>query len=102
MLFRSIYRGSERPQDQGNNLEQGLPLMDDPGTGFLWDNLAKHNLTYRIYGEMLDAAWCRDEKVTSPREVTPSPISAACPSADIKPGEALPANASNPSGRPSP
>jgi hypothetical protein len=76
--------------------------MDDPGTGFLWDNLAKHNFTYRIYGEMLDAAWCRDEKVTSPREGTPSPISAACPSAYIKPGEPLPASASNRNGGPSP
>jgi DNA-binding beta-propeller fold protein YncE len=101
-IWPIIYRGSERPQDQGNSLEQGLPLMDDPGTGFLWDNLAKHNFTYRIYGEMLDAAWCRDEKVTSPREGTPSPISAACPSADIKPGEPLPASASNPNGGPSP
>jgi DNA-binding beta-propeller fold protein YncE len=101
-IWPIIYRGSERPQDQGNNLDQGLPLMDDPGTGFLWDNLAKHNFTYRVYGEMVDSAWCRDEKVTSPREGTPSPLSAACPSAEIKPGEPLPASASNPNGGPSP
>jgi DNA-binding beta-propeller fold protein YncE len=101
-IWPIIYRGSERPQDQGNTLDQGLPLMDDPGTGFLWDNLAKHNFTYRIYGEMVDAAWCRDEKVTSPREGTPSPISAVCPSAEIKPGEPLPASLSNPNGGPSP
>ncbi len=97
-----IYRGSERPQDQQNNLDEELPTMDDPGTGFLWDNLAKHNFTYRIYGEMLDAAWCRDEKTTSPREGTPSPISAVCPSAEIKPGDPLPASLSNPNGGPSP
>ena len=97
-----IYRGSERPIDQGNSLDQKLPLMDDPGTGFLWDNLAKHNFTYRIYGEMVDAAWCRDEKVASRREGTPSPTSAACPSAEIKPGEKLPASLSNPGGGPSP
>jgi len=101
-IWPIIYRGSERPQDQGNTLDQGLPMMDDPGTGFLWDNLARHNFTYRIYGEMLDAAWCRDEKVTSPREGTPSPISAVCPSADIKPGESLPASLSHPKGGPSP
>jgi len=101
-IWPIIYRGSERPQDQGNTLDQGLPLMDDPGTGFLWDNLAKHNFTYRIYGEMVDAAWCRDEKVISPREGTPSPISAVCPSAEIKPGEPLPASASSPNGGPSP
>ena len=97
-----IYRGSERPQNPGNTLDQGIPMPDDPGTGFLWDNLAKHNLTYRIYGEMLDAAWCRDEKTSSPREGTPSPVSTACPSAEIKPGEPLPPSASNPGGGPSP
>jgi len=101
-IWPIIYRGSQRPQDQGNTLDQGLPLLDDPGTGFLWDNLAKHNFTYRIYGEMVDAAWCRDEKVAPPKEGRPSPISAVCPSAEIKPGEPLPASASNPNGGPSP
>lgn len=101
-IWPIIYRGSERPMDQGNSLDQDLPLMDDPGTGFLWDNLAKHNFTYRIYGEMVDATWCKDEKVASPREATPSPSSGACPSAEIKPGEPLPASLSNPTGGPSP
>jgi DNA-binding beta-propeller fold protein YncE len=101
-IWPIIYRGSERPQNPGNTLDQGIPMLDDPGTGFLWDNLAKHKLTYRIYGEMLDAAWCRDEKTGSPREGTPSPVSKVCPSAEIKPGEPLPPNASNPNGGPSP
>lgn len=97
-----IYRGSERPQNPGNPLDQGIPMPDDPGTGFLWDNLARHKMSYRLYGEMLDAAWCRDEKTSSPREGTPSPISAACPSAEIKPGEPLPPSVNNPNGGPSP
>ncbi|HKW31406.1 MAG TPA: hypothetical protein VJN92_00260 [Candidatus Acidoferrum sp.] len=101
-IWPIVYRSSERPQNPGNSLNQGLPVLDDPGTGFLWDNLAKHNFTYRIYGEMLDAVWCRDEKATSPREGTPSPISTACPSAEVKPGEPLPATLSNPNGGPSP
>ncbi|MBV9339972.1 MAG: phosphoesterase, partial [Acidobacteria bacterium] len=100
-IWPIIYRGSERPMDQGNSLDQNLPLMDDPGTGFLWDNLAKHNFSYRIYGEMVDAAWCKDQKALSPRKRTPS-ISAACPSAEINPGEALPPSLSNPNGGPSP
>jgi DNA-binding beta-propeller fold protein YncE len=97
-----IYRGAERPQNQGNTLDQGISMPDDPGTGFLWDNLAKHNLTYRIYGEMLDAVWCKDEKVNSPREGTPSADSTRCPSAEIKPGESLASSVSNPNGGPSP
>jgi len=101
-IWPVMYRGSERPQNPGNTLDQGLPLLDDPGTGFLWDNLAKHNFTYRIYGEMLDATWCKDEKAASPREGTPSPASAACRSAEINPGEPLPPSLSNPKGGPSP
>ncbi len=101
-IWHIIYRGAQRPGDPGNTLDQDLPTMDDPGTGFLWDNLAKHHFTYRIYGEMLDSAWCTDEKVASPREGTPSPVSAACPSAEIKPGETLLASRSNPTGGPSP
>jgi hypothetical protein len=101
-IWPIIYRRSERPQDQGNTLDQDLPMLDDPGTGFLWDNLARHNFSYRIYGEMLDAAWCRDEKVISPKEGTPSPVSAVCPSVEIKPGEPLPRSLSNPDGGPSP
>ena len=100
-IWPIIYRGSERPVDQGNSLDQDLPLMDDPGTGFLWDNLAEHNFSYRIYGEMVDATWCRDEKVASPREGTPSPNSTACPSAEIKPGEPMPPSLSYPNGEPS-
>jgi DNA-binding beta-propeller fold protein YncE len=101
-IWPIIYRGSERPQDPGNTLEQGLPLGDDPGTGFLWDNLAGHNFTYRIYGEMLDLTWCRDEKVTSSSADMPSPVSAACPSTEIRKGDPLPSNVGNPRGGPSP
>ena len=97
-----IYRGSERPQDFGNSLDQGVPDMDDPGTGFIWDNLAKHKLTYRIYGEMMALTWCKDEKVSSPREGRPSPVSGTCPTAEIKKGEFMPDNVGNPRGGPSP
>jgi DNA-binding beta-propeller fold protein YncE len=101
-IWHIIYRGSKRPEDFGNPLDQGVPEMDDPGTGFLWDNLAKHNFTYRIYGEMTDLIWCKDEKVSSPREGTPSPASSECPSPEVKKGDLLPANVGNPRGGPSP
>jgi DNA-binding beta-propeller fold protein YncE len=101
-IWPIIYRGSDRPEDFGDSLEQGVPDMDDPGTGFLWDNLAKHHYTYRIYGEMMAVAWCRDEKVSSPQEGRPSPVSATCPTAEIKKGEPLPSNVGNPPGGLSP
>jgi DNA-binding beta-propeller fold protein YncE len=109
------YRGKERTYDfsgavaEEYPLEQGIPDVDDPATGFLWDNLARHNLTYRIYGELTAITWCKhasggeaSEKMSSPKEGTPSPLSAQCPSAEIKKGDPLPSNIGNPRGGPSP
>ena len=102
------YRSKERTYDSGGSvaeelpLEQGIPDVDDPGTGFLWDNLARRGLTYRIYGEFISAVWCRPERAKSPKEGTPSPDSAPCNVAEIKQGDSLPANVGNPRGGPSP
>ena len=109
------YRSKERTYDSGGSvaeafpLEQGIPDVDDPGTGFLWDNLAKKGLTYRVYGEFIAAVWCKSEKAKSPtrkmgspKEGTPSPNSATCPVSEIKKGEPLPPNVGNPPGGPSP
>src|SRR5271165_721899 len=84
------YRSKERTYDSGGSvaeefpLEQGIPDVDDPSTGFLWDNLARSNLTYRIYGEFIAAVWCKSERAESPMQGTPSPGSATCSVADIK------------------
>jgi hypothetical protein len=83
-------------------LEQGIPDVDDPATGFLWDNLARRGLSYRIYGEFVAAVWCKSEKADSPMQGTPSASSTACPVAEIKKGDPLPANVGNPRGGPSP
>jgi DNA-binding beta-propeller fold protein YncE len=102
------YRSKERTYDADGTvadelpLEQGIPDVDDPATGFLWDNLARRGLTYRIYGEFIAAVWCKSEKVESPKQGTPSPSSATCPVAEINKGEPLPPNVGNPPGAPSP
>ena len=102
------YRSQERTYDSGGSvaeelpLEQGIPDVDDPATGFLWDNLARRGLTYRIYGEFIAAVWCKNEKANSPKEGTPPPSSATCPVAEISKGEPLPPNVGNPRGGPSP
>jgi DNA-binding beta-propeller fold protein YncE len=107
------YRSKERTYDSGGSvadafpLEQGIPDVDDPGTGFLWDNLARHGLSYRVYGEFISAVWCKSDKARmgergSPQDGTPSPDSAVCPLYEIKKGELLPANVGNPRGGPSP
>jgi DNA-binding beta-propeller fold protein YncE len=102
------YRSKERAYDFGGSvadevpLEQGIPDVDDPATGFLWDNLARRGLTYRIYGEFVGAVWCKSEKANSPTEGTPSAFKGTCPTAQIKQGEPLPSNVGQPRGGPSP
>ena len=102
------YRSKERTYDFSGQvaeeypLEQGIPDVDDPGTGFLWDNLAKNRLTYRIYGEMMALTLCKEDRANSPMEGTPSGISGECASPEIKHGEPLPPNVGNPRGGPSP
>ena len=102
------YRSNERTYDSGGSvaeelpLERGIPDVDDPATGFLWDDLARRGLTYRIYGEFIAAVWCKNEKANSPKERRPSPSSATCAVAEISKGESLPPNVGNPRGGPSP
>ncbi len=115
-MWPIAYRSKERTYDSGGTvadaypLEQGIPDVDDPATGFIWDNLARRGLSYRIYGEFISAVWCKKVVIakatsadsTSPKEGTLSPVAAPCPIADIKKGEALPSNVGNPPGGPSP
>lgn len=102
------YRSRERTYDADGTmadelpLEQGIPDIDDPATGFIWDNLAKRGLSYRVYGEFIQAIWCKEQKAKSPKEGTPSPTSAPCPKAEIRKGDPLPEHVGNPRGGPSP
>ena len=102
------YRSKERAYDADGSmaeelpLEQGIPDIDDPATGFIWDNLAKRGLSYRIYGEFVQGVWCSDEKAKSPKEGMSSPISAPCAKAQIRKGDPLPELLGNPRGGPSP
>ncbi len=102
------YRSQERTYDADGTvadelpLELGIPDIDDPASGFLWDNLAKSNLSYRIYGEFIHATWCKNQKAASPKEGTPSADAASCPVSEIKKGDPLPANVGTPRGGPSP
>ena len=102
------YRSKERTYDFSGQvaeeypLEQGIPDVDDPGTGYLWDNLAKNHFSYRIYGEMMALTLCKADRASSPMEGTPSGVAGECVSPDIKHGEPLPSNVGNPRGGPSP
>ncbi|HKH97942.1 MAG TPA: bifunctional YncE family protein/alkaline phosphatase family protein [Candidatus Sulfotelmatobacter sp.] len=107
--WQIAYRGKERTYDfQGQvadefPLEHNQPDVDDPATGFLWDNLARNHVSYRDYGEYVNAQWCNEKrKAASPKEGTPSGQQARCPRTELHQGDTLPPNVGDPHGGTSP
>jgi len=103
------YRGGERLYDyegivsNGYPLEQGISDVDEPGTGYLWGNVARAGLTYRHYGEFVATDWCNDfEEQESPLFGTPRPPGEVCARTFVRPGDPLPGNLGQPHGSPSP
>ena len=107
--WQIAYRGKERTYDFGGSvadevaLDHNEPDIDDPSTGFLWDNIARHGLSYRDYGEFVAAAWCNKiRKVESPQQGTPSAQEATCPRTEVHKGDPLAPNVGDPHGAASP
>ncbi|MFZ0138977.1 MAG: phosphoesterase [Candidatus Sulfotelmatobacter sp.] len=107
--WQIAYRGKERTYDfQGTvadefPLEHNQPDIDDPGTGYLWDNLARNHFSYRDYGEFVNAVWCnKTRKAASPKQGTPSAQEAECPRTELQQGDPLPPNVGDPHAGPSP
>ena len=107
--WQIAYRGKERTYDfQGQfaddfPLDHNQPDVDDPSTGFLWDNLARNHVSFRDYGEFVNAEWCNVKReVASPEEGTPSALKAKCPRTEVNRGDTLPPNVGNPHAGPSP
>jgi DNA-binding beta-propeller fold protein YncE len=101
--WQIAYRGKERTYDFGGSVADEFPLdhnqpdIDDPGTGFLWDNVAHHGLTYRDYGEFVGAEWCNKlRKAGSPKQGTPSAQEVVCPRTEVNKGDTLAPNVGNP------
>ncbi|MCU1304407.1 MAG: hypothetical protein JWQ87_4691 [Candidatus Sulfotelmatobacter sp.] len=101
--WQITYRGHERTYDFGGTVADEYPLdhkqpdIDDPSTGFLWDNVARHGLTYRDYGEFVSAAWCNKlRKAASPKDGTPSAQEVVCPRTEVRKGEPLAPNVGDP------
>jgi DNA-binding beta-propeller fold protein YncE len=96
--WQIVYRSKERGYDFEGGvgdiipLDLGIPDVDDPAAGYLWGSLARHNLTYRNYGEFVDTWWCEDMKQSSPASTgAPKEHPPDCARKEVKPGEDLPA-----------
>ena len=107
--WQIAYRGKERTYDyQGQNadefpLDHNLPDVDEPMTGYIWDNLARNHVSFRVYGEFVNALWCNEKrKAWSPKQGTPSGQESKCPRTVVQQGGTLPPNVGNPHGGVSP
>jgi DNA-binding beta-propeller fold protein YncE len=103
------YRSVERHYDYEGDVAHGFPMdegisdVDEPSTGYLWGNFARHGVTYRNYGEFVATKWCGVKPGTqSPTQGTPMEAGEPCPKIVIKKGEPLPDYLGQPHGSPSP
>jgi DNA-binding beta-propeller fold protein YncE len=102
------YRGKERSYDFQGSVADEIPLdenepdVNDPGTGYIWDNVASHGVSYRDYGEFIYAEWCKPtENKMAVHEDGPPP-SSSCAKDSVRKGELLPSNVGQPHGSSSP
>jgi DNA-binding beta-propeller fold protein YncE len=89
------YRSKERNYDFEGNvsnslpLELGIPDVNEPSTGYLWTNLARHGLTYRHYGEYIESRWCGGKGGEAP-EAERTEAAPQCPVNAVEKGQPLP------------
>ncbi len=97
------YRGHERPYDFEGVVEEGYPLLenipdvDEPGSGYMWTDLAKNHKTLYHFGEFISSKFC-DDSGEAPKD-RPLPEEAGTPEGEhscehpfIHEGDAIPAN----------
>ena len=103
------YRSSERRYDYEGQVSNTYPLLqgiadvDEPGTGYIWADVARHGLTHRNYGEFVASEWCYNAfRTQSPKAGTPEPLAPGCSKPFVKLGEPLPPNLGQPHGSKSP
>ncbi len=103
------YRGKERTYDYEGTvagerpLDQGIPDINEPGGGYVWQNAAHHGLNIRNYGEFAPTTWCKELTTSSPMEgPAESEAAAKCDRRIVKKGDPLPDFLGDPKGGPSP
>ena len=100
--WQQSYRGGERSYDYEGEVSNGYPILEgipdvnEPASGYLWTNLARHGKSLYHFGEYISTTFCVEApstaKQTSPTEGTPEPTATGCAKPAIHKGEPLPAN----------
>lgn len=100
--WQQSYRGRERSYDYegvvSNSIPllQGIPDVNEPASGYLWGNLARHGKTLYHFGEYIATEFCEEKpdhpRQRSPLEGTPEASTTKCLRSAIHKGEPLPVN----------
>jgi DNA-binding beta-propeller fold protein YncE len=94
IAYRSLEREYDSEGSVGDVLpvNEGIPDVNEPSTGYLFNNLARHSKTYRHYGEYVETRWCEELEQSYTPAATGAPNGQVpkCERGDIKPGEELP------------
>jgi DNA-binding beta-propeller fold protein YncE len=97
--WQQSYRGRERTYDFEGVVQNGYPIQEkisdinEPASGYLWTDLARHGKTLYHFGEFVSTKFCDDSgeapKEKSPLEGTPEPTH-FCENPYINPGDDIP------------
>jgi DNA-binding beta-propeller fold protein YncE len=101
--WQQSYRGKERVYDYEGVVENGYPLLEgisdvnEPGSGYLWTDLARNGKTLYHFAEYISTTFCSDTEspapAKSPTEGTPEPPPEQCGAhGSIRHGESIPQN----------
>ena len=95
------YRGAQHGYDfegvvsAGIPLEQHIPDVAEPGTGYMWGNAEKHGRTHYNFGEFIASTFCSDKGAAAAEkdsQMGPLLEGKSCAQRnEVKPGERLPA-----------
>ncbi len=94
------YRGGQHGYDyegvvsQGLPLEQRIPDVVEPASGYLWGNLTRHGKTLYHFGEYISSTFCNDKRgggaQNDPQQGPVLEGHACSVRSEVKPGEQLP------------
>jgi DNA-binding beta-propeller fold protein YncE len=94
--WQQNYRGSQRTYDFEGVVAQGLPLQQkipdvvEPASGYLWGNMDRHGKTHYNFGEYISSSFC-DAKRSGSSQEGPLLEGGHCSHPAIQPGEPIPA-----------
>jgi hypothetical protein len=94
--WQQSYRSGQRTYDYEGVVADGYPLLqkipdvNEPASGYLWGNLARHGKSYYHFGEFIATTFCNEAKTANPQQ-GPMLAGGNCARKAIAPGEEIPA-----------